>query len=144
MLSLPEGWVVKTGEVPAEVGYSKEFGGYRWVVEGEAHHYVANLTGNEVYALSVKCRSAKNALPSISRDLFGAVSGRATVSGHECAYAIGQKKVGFLIKRPMHCIRVSFRCNETSRDISMEMLGRGSSSSAMALIKALNGSRCHS
>lgn len=143
-LPLPSGWTLKRGEIPSEMSYSKEFNGLRWVVDGEAHHYVANLTGDDAYALTLRCSPMKNRTLSLPRGLAVWMRGSTAIAVHNGTYVIGTKSTGFFKREMMNFFKVGFSCEQTARSLELEFLGRGSRENAESLIHALQMVRCHS
>jgi len=144
VLSVPDGWTLRKGEIASEIGSSIEYNGFRWVIDGEAHHYILNLTGEDAYSLDLKCYSGRRPDSRIMDKLRHPMTGSGNVSGHTFTYGIGEKDIGFFVKKPTRCIRINFVCEETNRGIRIELLGRGSSSGVMSLIESFERSRCHS
>ncbi len=145
VLQLPEGWVVKSSEIPPEVSYTTEYNGVGYVVDGLTHHYITSVLGEETLQLTIKCSKIRGELGVNTRGLESYSLGRTQIAGHSCVYVYGEKLVGFFRRERMRYLAMIFDCGFTGRRIELRLLGRQASGAVMErLIPALEQSRCHS
>ncbi|HIQ30381.1 MAG TPA: hypothetical protein EYH45_07460 [Candidatus Caldiarchaeum subterraneum] len=144
VLQLPEGWIVKSSEIPPEISYTTEYNGIGYVVDGLSHNYITSVLGEEMLQLTIKCSKIRGELSISTRGLENYSLGRTHIANHPCLYVYGEKPVGFLRKERMRYLAMVFDCSFTGRRIELRLLGKQSSGVIIeGLIPALEQSRCH-
>lgn len=139
VLRLPGNWDVRIGRNPTDIDYTISYDGVRWAQAGRATAFLLDEKAKRAMELDV--RTAKGPLrPPL---LDGGEEGACKVAGHAATYRLGSTRLGLLRNKRFEVLHVSYRCEETQRNLALKFMARCNPSELTALLPILGGSRCH-
>lgn len=139
VLRLPGNWDVRIGRNPSDIDYTISYDGVRWAQEGMATAFLLDEKAKR--AMEVDLRAARGPLKPPT--LEAVQEGSFAVAGHPATALLGSTRVGLLRNKPFRVLHVSYRCEETKRNLAIRFMARCEPDELKALLPALAGSRCH-
>ncbi|MEM3832483.1 MAG: hypothetical protein QW128_02650 [Thermoprotei archaeon] len=139
VITLPDDYSIKAGEIPTEVNTSIILNNVKWVADGEAYHYIYNY--NHGYQLKIKVRHFQRKLHKTQERVLE--SGEFMISSHKASYNLVNKSIGFIKKQQMQTLSIHFYCDHTNRAIELEIVGKDVLSEVKNFVNNLKESICH-
>lgn len=141
VITLPDDYNIKIGEFPTEVNSSIILNNVKWVIDGDAYHYIYN--GDHGYQLKIKVRQSKKKRIHQVRGSRILEKGEFMISSHKASYNLVSKSIGFIKKQEIQELNIHFYCDHTNRIIELEIVGKNITNELKNLINNLKDSICH-
>ncbi|MGB9728779.1 MAG: hypothetical protein ACP5GU_05935 [Thermoprotei archaeon] len=139
VVTLPDDYNIKIGEFPTEVNNSIILNNVKWVIDGDAYHYIYN--NNHGYQLKIKVRNSQRKIHQIQEKILE--NGEFTISSHKASYSLVSRSIGFIKKQQIQVLNIHFYCDHTNRTIELEIMGKDILSELKNFISNLKESICH-
>jgi ribosomal protein L9 len=139
VITLPDDWNIKVGELPTEVNNSVLIGNVKWVTDGYAYHYIYN--NEHAYQLKIKVHKSQKESQAVQGKVLE--SGEVKIASHKAYYNLINKDVGFIKKQAIQILYIRFYCENTNRTIELEITGKDISDELKNLVVNVQESICH-
>lgn len=133
VLSLPYGWKVRGEKLPPSVDRITKFGNVRWVSSGKIISIYYSREDAGIINIEVFEGDKSN---KWSGDII-------LINGHKGVIRGYRVKKGFIRKKWVEVVDVSFYCEETNRSIRIRMYGSSLIDKLPFIQESLSNSVCH-